>query len=127
MIRSGAGAPPRPKLSPAASKTVERGAVPGIGEEQVQEARARHLEALQLLAQTLCQRIAQPLGQLARLGARGWREQQCGVRGVVAEVLARRALERDRSLQGGAAGVLAGEGQHGLAQTCLGGRCTHGR
>ncbi len=101
--------------------------MPGIGEEQVQEAWSSDLEALQLLAEPLCQQVAELLGQLARLGACGRREQESRVRGVVAEVRTRRALERNGSMRARATGALAGEGEHGLAQACLGGRGTHGR
>ena len=110
MIRSLTATPSRPKLSPAASSSRERGAVPGIGEKQVQKAGPRHLEALQLLTEPLCQHIAKLLSQLTRLCARGWRQQQRRVRGVVAEVLARWALERDRPMRASTAGQLAGKG-----------------
>ena len=45
---------------------VERADVPGVGEEQVQEARAGDLDALERLAEAVAQRAAQPLGHLAR-------------------------------------------------------------
>ncbi len=106
---------PATEALPRRQQLAQRSAVPGVGQEQVQEAGARDLEALQLLTQTLVQQLAEMLCQLARLRAHGRREQQGGIRGVVAEIRTWRALERDRSMRARAAGLLAGEGEHGLA------------
>ncbi len=120
----------RPRASEALAGGEYRGqggAVPRVGEEQVQEAGSGHLETLELLAETLSQCLAEALGQLARRGAGRGREQQRGIGRVVAEVRSRWALERDRLPAGVPLGDHGGYRQHGLAQTDLGGYRAHWR
>src|SRR6185437_3771847 len=105
----------------------ERGPVPAVGEEQVQEAGSRDLEALELLAEALGQSIAESLRQLTRRRARDGSEQQGGVRGVVPEAWLGRALERYRLVGADPLGKLAGDGQHRLAQAGFGRHRTHWR
>ena len=66
------------------------------------------------------QLLAEPLGDGARWRAQPRREQQRGVRRVVAEVRARRTLQHDPParavLAGGLSRQLAGSRQHGLTQ-----------
>ena len=72
----------------------ERRRVPVVGEEEVQKAGARHLDASDQRSQALLQLHADALCHLARWGTDGGRQQHRDVGGVVAEVLALRALQR---------------------------------
>ncbi len=91
----GRGAAPGAELLPGGEHARERRDQPAVGEEQIHEARPGHLEALELGPEPLLQRLAEALGDLARRGPEARREQQGGVRRVVAEVCG--ALERDRA------------------------------
>ena len=58
---------------PGGEHTGERANQPAVGEEQIHEARPRHLEALELRSEPLSERLAQTLGDsrggAPRLGA----------------------------------------------------------
>ena len=87
--------PPAPNASPAASTSRERAVQPGR-QEQVQKARPGDLEALEAARRAAAAaRSPEPLGDLARRAAEAGRQQQRGVGRVVAELRARRTLERD--------------------------------
>ena len=86
------------------------GRVPGVGEEDVQEAGSGHLDALDLLAEPLRQRRAEPLGDLTRRRLQRRRQQHRRVRREVAEPRLARALQRRR---GRAVAEVGGGGLHG--------------
>ena len=69
------------------------GDVPGVGEEDVEEAGAGDLDALDRVPQPLGQPLPEALGDLARRRAQGGREQHRGVRRVVAETGLLRTLQ----------------------------------
>ncbi len=71
----------------------ERVEVPAVGHEQVEEAGPRDLHALDGLAEPVAEPLAQLLRDRARRLAHGRREQHRRVRGVIAEVRPRRAVE----------------------------------
>ena len=73
---------------------LQRADEPVLGQEDVEEARPGHLDALDPLAQPPGQLAGQPLGDLARRRAERGRQQHRGVGRVVAEALLLRALER---------------------------------
>ena len=99
-IRSGVsvGAGPR---SLAGGDQLRQGApVPGVGEEEVDEARAGDLDPVEAAggAQIALQLGLQPLGDGARVVAQRRRQQHRGVGAVVAQLRLRRAVERGRRL-----------------------------
>ena len=100
---------PRPASGPARGQ-------PGVGHEQIHEARASDLEALEARPQPRLQRASQPLGELARRHAGSRGQQQRRVGGVVAELRPARALERDLPARGAVLGELAGGSHYGAAQ-----------
>ena len=101
------------ELLPCGQRVAERVQQPGIGQEQVHEPWTRDLDALQPGAEPALQRAPQPPCHLARRGSQARRQQQRGVGRVVAEVRARRPLQRD---PGRASAQLSHGLQHGAAQ-----------
>ena len=79
----------------------ERVEVPAVGHEEVEEAGAGDLHALDVVPEPIAEHVAEPLGHGARRLAQRWGEQHRGVGRVVAEVRARRPVE----LQPGTAAV----------------------
>ena len=71
----------------------QRVEVPGLGHEQVEEARPGDLDPLHGGAEPPAELVAQPLGDRARRLAQRGSQQHRRVGGVVAEVGARRAIE----------------------------------
>ena len=96
----------RAEMLAAGQHRHQRSQQPAVGEEQVEKARARHLEALQVGAEMLLQGAPQALCDLARGLAQTRRQQQRGVRRVVAELRSAGSLQADRRAR--AAGALAG-------------------
>ena len=69
------------------------GEVPAVGHEQVEEARPRDLDLVHGRSKARAQRVAEPLRDRPRLLAQRGRQQQRGIRRVVAEVRLGRPLE----------------------------------
>jgi hypothetical protein len=92
---------------------VDRGQVPGVGQEQVEEAGAGDLDLLDTVGQPLLQRRAEALGDRARRLSQRRRKQHRRVRRVVAEPGLLRPLEAEPVAGGAAVAQLAGGGDHG--------------
>ena len=105
----------RPVLVAGLDRAGERAMVPVVRHEQVEEPGAGDLDALDSLTEPVAQHVAQALRDGARRLAEHRREQHRGVRRVVAEVGARRALEL-RLGAGPIAGELRGAGGYRCAE-----------
>ena len=92
--RCAAGTAPAPNTSPCVPHGRERVAKPGVGQEQVEEAGARDLDALERVPESGVQRSADALRDLTRRRLQRRCEQHRDVRGEVAELGPRRPLER---------------------------------
>ena len=84
---------PAPKRVARVEHAAHGREVPGVGEEQVQEARAGDLDLLDAVAERLLERGAELLRDRARRLAQEGREQHRRVRRVVAEAGLLRALQ----------------------------------
>jgi len=91
----------------------ERVAHPGVGHEEVEEARTRDVDAGDLPGELLGDERAEALGDRARRLPERGREQHRGVGGVVAELGLRRALELGQLRQRAAAQLGGGVGEGG--------------
>jgi hypothetical protein len=97
----------RSELPARAQGRRQRAPAPGVGHEQVHEARPGDLVLLQILAQLRGQLGSQALRQDTRRHAHARRQQQRRIGREVAELRALGALQRDRrALPGAVAGLL---------------------